>query len=78
MKTILLDALKLTKIARSQGRDAVDPEVIKEIEPDLMPVVNRLLRFTRTSHLSRHRRNERSKVDRNGAPGTNSLCDSRP
>ena len=32
MTTILLDALQLTKTARSQGRDAVDPEVIKEIE----------------------------------------------
>ena len=32
MTTILLDALQLTKTARSQGRDAVDPEAIKEIE----------------------------------------------
>ena len=32
MTTILLDALQLTKAARSQGRDAVDPEAIKEIE----------------------------------------------
>ena len=32
MQTSLLDALKLTKTAQSQGRDAVDPEAIKEIE----------------------------------------------
>ena len=32
MTTILLDALQLTKTARSQGRDAVDPEAIKKIE----------------------------------------------
>ena len=32
MTTILLDALQLTKTARSQGRDAVDPKAIKEIE----------------------------------------------
>ena len=32
MTTILLDALQLTKTARSWGRDAVDPEAIKEIE----------------------------------------------
>ena len=32
MTTILLDVLQLTKTARSQGRNAVDPEAIKEIE----------------------------------------------
>ena len=52
MTTILLDALQLTKTARSQGRDAVDPEAIKEIELRMVPVANRLLRYTRTNHLS--------------------------
>ena len=32
MTTILLDALQLTKTARRQGRDAVEPEAFKEIE----------------------------------------------
>ena len=32
MTTILLDGLQLTKTARSQGQDSVDPEAIKEIE----------------------------------------------
>ena len=32
LQTILLDALQLTKTARSQNRDAVVPEAIKEIE----------------------------------------------
>ena len=32
MQTILLDALKLTNAARSEGRDAIAPEAIKDIE----------------------------------------------
>ena len=32
MPIILLDGLKLTNTSRSHGRDAVDPEAIKEIE----------------------------------------------
>ena len=45
---------------------------------DMMPVASRLLRSTRTNHLSRPCRNERSEVDGNGASGTISHCDSRP
>ena len=78
MQTSLLDALKLTNTARSQGRDAVDPEAIKDIERRFGAVANRLLRSTRTNHLSHTRRNERSEINGNGASGTISLWESRP
>ena len=76
MKTTLHDALKLTNVVRSQGRDAVAPETIKDIERRFGACCKQV----DTSHENQPpftpRRDERSEVDRNGASGTISHCDS--
>ena len=78
MQTILLDALQLTKIARRQGRDAVDPEAIKETERRFDACCEQAFTFHENQPHLTPRQNERREVDGNGASGTISACVSRP